>query len=266
MSSEPASASGPARYRRRTRWPLAVVMVLLLVASIIVWANVLKPPPAEATGCNEPGVLMPDEDETTTDEDAASAVTGTTSDATGPDATDADPTAGTTTATTTEISTTLGEFTDPNVLTGIRPADPTGIPLRVLNASTVTGQAKTVTDEMRAAGFTSIRLQDNDPLYPAHDLRCYGEIRYGYAGLAEARTVLLVEPCAQLVRDDRLDNSVDLSLGRLYQVRPVADEVRAQLVEIRNASAPPAVIEGQTVSVRPLPEIPPLPDRSHCPD
>lgn len=235
-------------------------MVLLLIGSIIVWANVLKPPEAEATGCNEPGVV---EEEPTDSDEASGTDTGDTAATTSPA-----PTTSATddTDTTTEISTTLGEFTDPNVLAGIRPADPSGIPLRVLNASTVTGQAKTVTDEFRSAGFAAIRVQDNDPLYPASDLRCYGEIRYGYAGLAEARTVLLVEPCAQLVRDDRLDNSVELALGKLYQVRAIDDDVREQLTVIRNASAPPAVIEGQTVSVRPLPEIPALPDRSHCPD
>jgi hypothetical protein len=67
------------------------------------------------------------------------------------------------------------------------------------------------------------------------------------------------------VLDDRLDNSVDLALGQLYQVNPITDAVRDQLTEIKNASAPPPVIEGQTISVRSLPAIPPLPDRSACP-
>src|SRR5690606_34214973 len=98
------------------------------------------------------------------------------------------------------------------------------------------GQAKTVTDELRAAGFGAIGQQQNDPLYPAADLRCYGEIRYGYAGLAEARTTLIVAPCAQLVLDDRLDNSVDLALGRLYQLTPITDEITKQLADIKNAS------------------------------
>jgi hypothetical protein len=160
----------------------------------------------------------------------------------------------------------LGTFTDPNVLAATRPADPSQIPLRVLNASDVTGQAKTVTDELRDAGFTAIGQQHNDPLYPAWDLRCYGEIRYGWAGLAEARTVLIIAPCAQLVRDDRSDNSVDLALGKLYQVEPITAAVRKELTRIKDESAPPPVIEGQTVSVRPVPTIPPLPSRSGCPD
>lgn len=230
------------RYRRRNRWPILVLIVLLLVGVIIVWTQVLKPAPAEATGCNEPGAVI----ETTT-------ITA----------------AGTTTTTIRTASptvvTSLGAFADPESLAATRPADPSTVPVRVLNASMVTGQAKTYTDELRSAGFAAVGQQANDPLYPAADLRCYGEIRYGYAGLAEARTVLIVAPCAQLVLDDRADNSVDLALGRLFELQGISDEVKAQLAEISAAAAPPPVIEGQTVSVRPPAPIPPLPDRTGCP-
>lgn len=276
MSPDPA----PPRYRRRNRWPIAVVVLLLLAGAVVVWAQILKPEPAEATGCNEP---LP----VTTSQSAGGTGSGAAS-GSGPGTTSSAPTGTETTATTTassatggsaasgpgtasgtsttSISTTLGEFTDPNMLASTRPADPGRVPLRVLNASNVTGQAKTVTDELRSAGFSSIREQANDPLYQQWDLRCYGEIRFGYAGLAEARTVLLVAPCAQLVLDQRSDNSVDLALGKLYQVEPVSDEVRGELTRIANAAAPPPVIEGQTVSVRAAPTIPPLPDRSSCPN
>jgi hypothetical protein len=143
------------------------------------------------------------------------------------------------------------------------------VPLRVLNASQVVGQAKTVTDELRAAGFASILPQDNDPLYPAASypqavLHCYGEIRFGQAGQAEARTVLMVAPCAQLVLDNRIDNSVDLALGSTYTLAPISDAVQAQLTQIRNASVPPAVIEGQTQAPKPLPPIPDLPSTAGC--
>ncbi len=274
----PDSASR--RYRRRTRWPILAVLVLLLAGAVVVWTQILKPAPAEATGCNEPGPAPTSQSTTGTGTTSPASTAKTTgSKTTGPKATGStgrspassarttgtrtnDVSAGTSTS---KVSTTLGTFTDPNVLAAIRPADPSRVPLRVLNASDVTGQAKTVTDELRSAGFTTVGQPENDPLYPAWDLRCYGEIRYGYAGLAEARTVLLVAPCAQLVRDERSDNSIDLSLGKLYQVQPVSEQVRQQLTEIKNAAAPPPVIEGQTISVRPLPTIPPLPDRSGCP-
>lgn len=230
------------RYRRRVRWPIIAIVAVLAIGSVIVWTQALRPAPAEEAGCNEPGEVI----NTTSDEASATRTRASTS-------------------TEPSVSTTLGEFVEPEALAATRPADPATVPLRVLNASTVTGQAKTVTDELRAAGFAAIGQQANDPLYPAADLRCYGEIRYGYAGLAEARTTLLVAPCAELVLDERQDNSVDLSLGKRYQVEPISDEVREQLKIISQAAAPPPVIEGQTLSVRTLPPIPPLPDRSGCP-
>jgi hypothetical protein len=263
VSSEPA----PARYRRRRRWPILVVLVLLLAGATVVWVQVLKPAPVESTGCNKPGPAPTTEAASTTAGASGSAgpasTTASTTGSTAGSVTGS--TAASTTASSAQVTTSLGTFTDPNTLASIRPADPSNIPLRVLNASDVTGQAKTVTDELRDAGFTAIGQQANDPLYPAWDLRCYGEIRYGYAGLAEARTVLIVAPCAQLVLDDRADNSVDLSLGKLYQVDPVSTKVRTELTEIKNAAAPPPVIEGQTVSVRPTMSIPPLPSRAGCP-
>lgn len=233
------------RTRRRTRWPIITVLVVLALGTLIVWTQALKPAPQEESGCNTPGAVP------TTSSAAPGAATSGSAGA-GPTASNAP-------------STTLGTFTNPTSLATTRPADPSNIPLRVFNASTVTGQAKTLTDELRAAGFAALGQQANDPLYPAADLRCYGEIRYGYGGLAEARTTLIVAPCAQLVLDGRLDNSVDLSLGRLYQINPLTDKVKAELAAIKDAAAPPPVIEGQTVVVRTPPPIPALPDRTGCP-
>lgn len=246
---------------QRNRWPILIVISVLFVAAIVVWLQVLKPPEAEEAGCNEPGEVV----ETTT-----SGVRTTSSTTQSAGATDTAGTAvstPTTSATSTSptIVTKLGTFVEPEDLADTRPADPARIALRVYNASTVTGQAKTVTDELRSAGFAAIGQQANDPLYPASDLRCFGEIRYGFAGAAAARTVLLVAPCMQLVVDERQDDSVDLALGKLYELQSVSDEVRDQLAEISHASAPPPVIEGREVEVRDTPPIPPLPDRSHCP-
>ncbi len=252
---------------------MLVVIVVLLVGAIVVWTQILKPAPPLATGCNEPGPAPTSESANSSDTAAAGttsaqqSVQSTASVSTTGSATESTGSTGSagSTGPSTSVSTTLGTFVDPNVLAATRPADPSTVPVRVLNASDVTGQAKTVTDELRRAGFSSILQQANDPLYPAWDLRCYGEIRYGYAGLAEARAVLMVAPCAQLVRDDRQDNSVDLSLGKLYQVKPISKKVLGELTAIKNAAAPPPVIEGQTVSVRSTHPIPPLPDRSNCP-
>jgi hypothetical protein len=242
------------------------VLVLLLAGATVLWVQILKPAPPQATGCNEPGPPPTSAGASTTGTGEGTGTTrpaGSTAASTG--ASSAASTAQSTTQSSVQVTTSLGTFTDPNTLAATRPADPSDIPLRVLNASDVTGQAKTVTDELRDAGFTAIGQQANDPLYPAWDLRCYGEIRYGYAGLAEARTVLIVAPCAQLVLDQRADNSVDLSLGKLYQVEPIGKKIRDELTQIKNAAAPPPVTEGQTISVRPVMSIPPLPDRSGCP-
>jgi hypothetical protein len=162
-----------------------------------------------------------------------------------------------------QIATSLGAYADHESLAAVRPANPSTIVLRVYNSSSTRGQAKAVTDELRAAGFESILGGANDPLYPAADLRCVAQIRFGPAGAAAARTVLLVAPCAQLVVDSRVDDSVDLSLGARYIYDSVSDEVRAELRAIQDAATPPAVIEGQTAAAKPLPPIPPLP-QANC--
>ena len=46
--------AAPSRYRRRRRWPILIVLVVLVVGAGIVWARALRPAPAEATGCNQP--------------------------------------------------------------------------------------------------------------------------------------------------------------------------------------------------------------------
>jgi hypothetical protein len=166
-------------------------------------------------------------------------------------------------ATTAQIVTSLGAYADHESLAAVRPANPSTIALRVYNSSSTRGQAKAVTDELRAAGFESILGGANDPLYPAADLRCVAQIRFGPAGAAAARTVLLVAPCAQLVVDTRVDDSVDLSLGARYIYDSVSDEVRSELKAIQDAATPPAVIEGQTAAAKPLPPIPPLP-QANC--
>ncbi len=251
------SPDSPAdRYHRRRRTPILVVAAVLLIGAGIAWFQVLKPVPAASTACNSPGPAP------TSSSSTAKSTTGSPAVVSGP--TTAKTTATPTTATTTSIFTTLGKFADPNSLTGVRPADPAVVTLQVFNASTARGQAKTVTNDLRAAGFTSILGGANDPLYPAHDLVCTAQIRYGQAGTAAARTVLLVEPCAQLVLDDRISDSVDLALGNGYNYAPVSATVTAQLKAIHDAAIPPAVIEGQTAAARPPAPVPPLPSSANC--
>jgi len=243
--------SAPDRYRRRRYWPVITVVAVLLIGAVVVWFPSLRPNPESSGACNGPGPAPATTAPTTRSVASDSASAGATA--------PAEPTP-VTTATTPQIITSLGAYADHESLAAVRPASPSIVPLRVYNSSAVRGQAKAVTDELRAAGFESILDGANDPLYPAADLRCVAQIRFGPAGASAARTVLLVAPCAQLVVDDRVDDSVDLALGGRYIYDSVSDEVRAQLKAIQEAATPPAVIEGQTAAARPLPSIPPLPE------
>jgi hypothetical protein len=246
----PDSASD--RYRRRRYWPALTVIVVLLIGAAVVWFPSLRPNPENSSACNAPGPA-PVTTAPTTRSVAEDASAGDSAAATSAPASD------TAAATTSQILTTLGGYTDHESLAAVRPANPSTVLLRVYNSSSVRGQAKAVTDELRAAGFESILDGANDPLYPAADLRCVAQIRFGQAGAAAARTVLLVAPCAQLVVDGRVDDSVDLALGGRYIYDSVSQQTRDELKAISDAATPPAVIEGQTAAAKPLPPIPPLP-------
>lgn|GEM_PF-484731 len=257
----PDSASD--RYRRRRYWPALTVIAVLFVGAIIVWFPSLRPNPENSSACNVPGP-PPATTAPTTRSAASGAVTDPSAATPGTDqtaATDqtAPPASTAATSPTPQVVTSLGAYADHESLAAVRPANPSTVPLRVFNASSVRGQAKAVTDELRSAGFESIQDSSNDPLYPAADLRCVAQIRFGAAGAPAARTVLLVAPCAQLVVDSRVDDSVDLALGGRYIYDSVSQEVRDQLKAIQDAATPPAVIEGQTAAAKPLPPIPPLP-------
>jgi len=226
------------------------VIAVLLVGAVIVWFPSLRPNPENSSACNAPGPAPATTAPTTRSVSA---------EATSPAAGESAASSAAAPETTAQIVTSLGAYADHESLAAVRPANPSTIALRVYNSSSTRGQAKAVTDELRAAGFESILGGANDPLYPAADLRCVAQIRFGPAGAAAARTVLLVAPCAQLVVDNRVDDSVDLSLGARYIYDSVSDEVRSDLKAIKDAATPPAVIEGQTAAAKPLPPIPPLP-------
>jgi hypothetical protein len=251
-----SNVAAPDAYRRRRYWPVLTVIGVLLVASALIWVPMLRPTSESSGLCNAPGPAPP----TTAPTTRTSAFDPAAATDTAATPAPTDTAAPTPTSTTSQIITSLGAYADHATLQDVRPANPSTIALHVYNASSVRGQAKAVTDELRAAGFESIRDGVNDPLYPAADLHCVAQIRYGPAGPAAARTVLLVAPCAQLVLDSRLDDTVDLALGGRYIYDPVSPEVRAQLQAIRDAATPPAVIEGQTAAPKPLPPIPPLPN------
>ncbi|MFD7658088.1 envelope integrity protein Cei [Actinosynnema sp. NPDC059797] len=95
---------------------------------------------------------------------------------------------------------------------------------RVFNASTQRNQARFVATSLAELGMTQAADPGNDPVYPAQDMTCRGQIRFGAPGAGAARTLSLVEPCLELVRDDRQDATVDVAIGKKFgEVKPNSD-------------------------------------------
>jgi len=117
-------------------------------------------------------------------------------------------------------------------LDAVPPAPPQFAQVQVLNANGVLGEATIVDAKLAQLGFASTTTPANDALYPAFDLRCYGQIRFGAAGQAAARTLSLVAPCAELVRDIRPDAVVDLALGTQFTGLQPNDAARNALLSL----------------------------------
>jgi len=115
----------------------------------------------------------------------------------------------------------LGQPLGQDALDRTTPAVPRDAMVQVLNANGQRGQAGLVTEALRQLGFTQVAEAKNDHVYANLDMRCRAQIRFGHQGMAAARTLSLLEPCAELVRDERQDATVDLAVGlRFDDVRP----------------------------------------------
>lgn len=113
------------------------------------------------------------------------------------------------------------------------PIPPDKVAVKVLNASKIRGQGGITTESLRALGFTQIGTPEDDPAYPGEaKANCHGQIRFGENGAAAARTVSLLAPCTELIKDTRQDATVDLMIGTNFgDVRPTAPaaQIMAQL-------------------------------------
>ncbi len=127
---------------------------------------------------------------------------------------------------------TQGQRLPASGLDGVAPAPPQLAQVQVLNANGVLGEATIVDAELAQLGFAATAAPANDSLYPAFDMRCYGQIRFGAAGQAAARTLSLAVPCAELVRDIRPDSVVDLALGTQFTVVQANDAARTALLTL----------------------------------
>lgn len=114
---------------------------------------------------------------------------------------------------------------------------PQDVATRVLNGNGQARQATLVSDELTSLGFAKGPDPGNDPSYPNQDLKCHGQIRFGQDGAGEARTLSLMIPCAQLVRDERTDRSVDLALGSRFEDIKPKPEARQVLDQLKDWEA-----------------------------
>lgn len=109
-----------------------------------------------------------------------------------------------------------GEVLSSGALAGVPPVPPSAVKVRVLNAGGQRGQANLVAAQLGDFGFAQAAPPTNDPLYPDGDMVCTGQLRFGPAGAGAASTVALLVPCAELVRDARGDDTVDVAVGTAF--------------------------------------------------
>jgi LytR cell envelope-related transcriptional attenuator len=126
----------------------------------------------------------------------------------------------------------------PDGLDAVLPAPPQFTRVQVLNANGMRGKATVVDGALAQLGFAPTATPTNDPQYPGFDLHCYGEIRFGTAGQAAARTLSLAVPCAELVRDVRPDAGIDLALGTKFFALQPNDAARAALLDLAGLGKP----------------------------
>ncbi|MBM7861939.1 hypothetical protein JOD27_005772 [Lentzea nigeriaca] len=173
--------------------PALVLFAVLLVSSVFVWVKVLGAAGDvnAAIRCNTPSHAT----------------------------TSADPA-----APSTPEPPALGTVLEHDALDRTTPVPVGDVNFKVVNASTQRNHAKAVATMFTELGLKQAADPGNDPIYPAGDMGCRGQIRFGAPGAAAARTVSLLEPCLELVRDDRQDATVDIAIGKKFdEVKPNAD-------------------------------------------
>ena len=196
-------------YRARKPLPAVIVIVLLSAVAGLVWMGVLNRPDPTSAGCQA----------TASDNTAAGPLI--------PPAPIAP-----------------GQRLPAEGLDAVPPAPPQLVVVQVLNANGQRGEAGIVATELAELGFAPTPEPTNDPLHPAFDLRCHGEIRFGPAGQAAARTLSLAMPCADLVRDARPDGMVELALGTEFSKLRPNDAAREALERLAQPSPPLALSQG----------------------
>ncbi|SDQ08008.1 envelope integrity protein Cei [Actinopolyspora saharensis] len=193
---------GP-RYRRRRPLPALILLAVLVVLSGFVWTRVFESTESVemATRCNVPGAE--------------------------PGSSDARPGKPPT-------ETAAGTMLSRKALNDTTPVPPQDVSVRVLNANGKVNQATLVSEELSNLGFGRGGSPGNDSVYTEMNLKCHAQIRYGEAGARAARTLSLIAPCAQLVRDQRSDASIDLALGSEFDGVKATQEGHQTLQQLKN--------------------------------
>lgn len=193
---------GP-RYRRRRPLPALILLAVLALLSGFVWTRVFESTESVemATRCNVPDAKP----------GTAAAKPG-------------DP----------PTKTPAGTMLSRQALNETAPAPPQDVPVHVFNANGEANQATLVTEELSNLGFAKGGDPANDPVYSDLNLKCHGQIRFGRAGAGAARTLSLIAPCAQLVRDQRTGNTVDLALGSEFDGVRATQQAHQVLQQLKN--------------------------------
>ncbi|MFI7674186.1 envelope integrity protein Cei [Actinophytocola sp. NPDC049390] len=100
-----------------------------------------------------------------------------------------------------------------HALREVTPVPPGEAAVSVSNATSRHDLAARVATRLEQFGFATHAPPANDRVYETDALRCHGQIRFGPRGESAARTVHLVAPCLQLVRDQRTGQEIDVVLG-----------------------------------------------------
>lgn len=208
-------STGRGGYRRRRRLPALVLLLVLAVVVGVVWRQALSrgstvvaaaacPPPTTPTASSDPAAPP-----------AAAPV--------------------------------LGTPVDRATLAATPPAAPRDTSIRVLNANGQRGQAALVAADLTQPQIGFVPAADtpsgNDKIYADQNLQCLGQIRFGAAGLAQARTLALVVPCAELVQDARADAVVDLALGTTFTTAAPSTSAQAVLTALNAPGGGPATLD-----------------------
>jgi LytR cell envelope-related transcriptional attenuator len=192
--------SGAPRYRKRRPLPAIILILVLCAASTFVWFKVMHTADtsADKVTCAPPAPIPTSSKKKDKDQPPA----------------------------------TLGKSLDRDALAKTAPAPPSTAQVRVLNATTERGKANQVSAVLGELGFAKLLPAQNDPVYAAQDMSCQGQIRFGQRGMATARTLNLIEPCAELIKDERTDATVDLVVGEKFgELRPT-QEARKMLMAL----------------------------------